>query len=235
VNTRRQAILGSLLLLVGAAVLLVPLGFAAHNEWRYHREMAAAEEALSPLVLSPIGPPGPGSVAEPPLVPPLTAGPIDLVEPVLPEKLEPIRIDRSKGVPVYELEIPKLDLRYKVGEGTANSVLARGPGHYERTVLPGEGGNAALAAHRTIRGKPAFFYAIDQLEPGDLLRINYADTTLTFHVERLFFTSAYDLSVLDPTPYPSLTLTTCDPPGTDERRLIVQARLAEITESTGAH
>ncbi len=229
-NTRRghrprRVTIGNLLVIVGALVLLTPLAFFGYNEYMYRQEMAAAAEELSPVVLTPVG-----EVVEPPEQISLSEGAADQFEPNLPGELQLLQIDRSKGIPVYELEIPKLDLRYKVGEGTENPVLARGPGHYSNTVLPGEEGNAALAGHRTIRGRPAFFYAVDGLEAGDLIYVNYADTRLTYQVERVFLTTAYDLSVLDATPYSALTLTTCDPPGTDERRLIVQAKLVKMTD-----
>lgn len=82
-----------------------------------------------------------------------------------------------------------------------------------------------------MRGRPAFFYAINQLEPGDTILVGYRDKTLTFAVERVFLTTPFDLTVLNPTPYPTLTLTTCDPPGSDEMRLIVRAQLIKVADT----
>ncbi|MDB4894021.1 MAG: hypothetical protein JWN15_283, partial [Firmicutes bacterium] len=131
----------------------------------------------------------------------------------------------SRPAGSYRIEIPAAAIRYMVQEGIDDEPLGRGPGHYPSTPLPGDTGNAGIAGHRTVKGMPSFFYKLDSLKPGDTIVVTYPDRTLTFAVERVFLTSPYDLSVLNPTPSPSLTLTTCDPPGLADRRLIVQARL----------
>lgn len=127
----------------------------------------------------------------------------------------------------YRIRIPGIGVDAAVQGGIEDAQLARGPGHYVQTPRPGEAGNAAIAGHRTVRGRPSFFHDIDKLKAGDTILVQYPGQTYTFTVERVFITDPYDLSVLDPTPYPSLTLTTCDPPGTDENRLIVRARLTD--------
>ncbi|MFZ5813778.1 MAG: sortase [Bacillota bacterium] len=239
----RRVTIGNLLLIVGALVLLTPLLFTAYEEILYRIEMGQVPET-SPVLLTATG----EAATEP--VPPAPAPPESSAEPSAPppekpaestapapaagspsDPVTPMQFDRSKGIPVYQIEIPRIGVKYLVGEGIDNPVLAKGPGHYPQTVLPGENGNAALAGHRTIRGRPAFFYAINELQPGDEIRIGYRDKTLTYVVERNFLTTPYDLSVLRPLGYPALTLTTCDPPGSDERRLIIQSRLVKITDN----
>jgi sortase A len=127
----------------------------------------------------------------------------------------------------YRITIPDAGVRYMVMPDIENEDLARGPSHYPQTALPGQAGNAAIAGHRTHRGEPSYFYHLDRLKPGSRITIDYPDRSYVYMVERVFITNAYDLSVLDPTPYPALTLTTCDPPGTEDNRLIVRARLIE--------
>lgn len=129
--------------------------------------------------------------------------------------------------PALTIEIPSLDYHWVIQPDIGNEELDRGPGHYPQTPLPGDPGNAAISGHRTIGGRPAYFYRLDELAPGDLIHIHREGKTYTFAVERSFLTVPTDLSVLDPTPHPALTLTTCDPPGSDVMRLIVQARLVE--------
>lgn len=211
----RRVTMGNLLLMMGALVTLTPLAFTAYAEIMWRLEVKYYAEAPTPVLLSPVG----DAATQPAAAPPKAGEP------------EPLKLNRSQGAPSYQLEIPRIGIKYLVGEGVDNPVLAKGPGHYAQTVLPGEMGNAALAGHRTVRGRPAFFYAINELEPGDPIRVGYRDKTLTFTVERVFLTTPFDLSVLNPTPYPSLTLTTCDPPGSDEMRLIVRARLVEMTDN----
>lgn len=240
-NTKRsrRVTIGNLLLVAGLLVILVPLGVTAYDTVAWWLQVRHAAEAPSPVLLTPVG----EAVSALPVVTPpepATPEPADAAagrtEPDTPAPAERadlplLQVDRSQGIPVYQVEIPRIGVKYLVGEGIDNPVLAKGPGHYPQTVLPGELGNAAIAGHRTIRGRPAFFYAINELEEGDEIKIGYGDRLLTFAVERSFLTSPYDLSVLDPTPYPSLTLTTCDPPGSDEKRLIVHARLVSVTNT----
>lgn len=140
-----------------------------------------------------------------------------------------IQVERGAGSSTYQIEIPAVGIRQMVVEGIENEPLARGPGHYPDTPLPGEMGNAAMAGHRTFRGRPAFFFNLHRLKPGDPIRITYPDRTLLFAVERVFVTDPYDLTVIGPTPYPALTLTTCDPPGTADNRLIVRAKLTAVS------
>jgi sortase A len=222
----KRSTLGNILLVVGALVIVAPLGVAAYDEIMWRWEMRQYAEAPSPVLLTPVG----EAATTPPPAPGETENPSQFEPPPRSEDLPLLRFDRARGLPTYQIEIPKLGITYLVGEGIDNQVLAKGPGHYPQTVLPGEVGNAALAAHRTVRGRPAFFYSIDELQPGDEIRIGYRDKTLIFQVERSFLTTPFDLGVLAPTAYPSLTLTTCDPPGGDEQRLIVQARLTQVKE-----
>lgn len=238
--------LGNLLLLIGALLVLLPAARWLRDEIDHRRQMA---EALPPSPVMLARPGEPGADGSEPSGPP-GAGPADGSGDDAGEGAgegagggsgggardgagaEPFSDPATGGTtrdwppaPLYHIAIPRLGVSYAVNEGVDNPVLDLGPGHYPQTVLPGEVGNAAMAGHRTRFGRPSFFYDLDALEPGDLLHIEYPDRSLTFVVERVFITDPYDLSVIAPTDYPSLTLTTCDPPGTDEMRLIVQARL----------
>jgi len=127
----------------------------------------------------------------------------------------------------YRLAIARLELDLTVYEGVDGPPLLQGPGHYSQTPSPGEMGNAAIAGHRTVKGKASFFYGLNKLEPGDPIEVVYPDRVLVYKVERVFLTEPTDLSVIAPSDAGLLTLTTCDPPGLDDRRLIVQARFAE--------
>jgi LPXTG-site transpeptidase (sortase) family protein len=224
----RRVTVGTIMIVAGAVVTLTPLGISAYGEISWRWEMKQYAAAPNPLLLTPVGqtPPAPEAetVAPPPEAPEESEGP------PTGGRLQVLSFDRRKELPTYQIEIPKLGMKYMVGEGIDNPVLAKGPGHYPQTALPGELGNAALAGHRTVRGRPAFFYRLNELQLGDEIRIGYQDRTLSFAVEKVYLTTPYDLAVLSPTATPSLTLTTCDPPGSDEQRLIVTARLIGVTE-----
>ena len=65
------------------------------------------------------------------------------------------------------LYIPRLgkDYAYTIIEGTTEDDLARGPGHYEGSAIPGQIGNFAVAGHRVTHGQP--FLNADQIKVGD--------------------------------------------------------------------
>ncbi|MBP2018845.1 sortase A [Symbiobacterium terraclitae] len=218
---RLAARLGALLLLAGAVLVAVPAIRWAREELADRRQMAQVPTP-SPVMLQSPGDLGRTGGSDGPGLDAGTGGPGSGEGSSVPDGGGS---GEGGAAALYQISIPRLKVSYPVGEGVDNDVLDRGPGHYPQTVLPGEVGNAALAGHRTIRGRPAFFYRLNELEPGDLVHVHYTDRSLTFVVERVFLTDPYDLSVIAATDYPALTLTTCDPPGSDEMRLIVQARL----------
>jgi sortase A len=152
-----------------------------------------------------------------PNTPPLAAD-----ETVATAPTEPAPTVQGAG---FRIQIPLLGLDWAVMGDIGNDELAAGPGQYPGTAGPGSSGNLAIAGHRTHGGQPSYFFALGRLASGDRIIIKGAAGAWVYQVERLFLTSAYDRSVLDPTPEPVLTLTTCDPPGTEDKRLIVRARL----------
>lgn len=69
------------------------------------------------------------------------------------------------GVPVAILEIPRLQLREVIVEGTSSETLMSGPGHRRDTPLPGQVGTSVIAGRRATYGGP--FRSVDQLRAGD--------------------------------------------------------------------
>ena len=55
---------------------------------------------------------------------------------------------------------------------TLGADLSRGPGHYERTTVPGLGKTVGIAGHRTTFGAP--FRKIDKIEVGDEMHAGHA-------------------------------------------------------------
>ena len=71
------------------------------------------------------------------------------------------------GKGIANLYIPRLgrDYAYTIVQGTSQDDLEKGPGHYPKTVLPGQTGNFAIAGHRVGKGEP--FLNLDHLRAGD--------------------------------------------------------------------
>jgi sortase A len=125
------------------------------------------------------------------------------------------------GDSLTRVRIPALDVDVVVVEGITPSALRAGAGHYPQTPLPCEAGNMAIAGHRTTYGKP--FGNIDRLKTGDLIEVTTPIGGCVYQVSRPpFVVPPTDISVLDPTPERSITLTTCHPRGSAAERLIVR-------------
>ncbi|HXY28128.1 MAG TPA: class E sortase, partial [Acidimicrobiales bacterium] len=124
---------------------------------------------------------------------------------------------------IGEIRIPAIGLDQVVVEGTATADLRKGPGHYLGTPLPGQGGNAAIAGHRTTYGHP--FYSLDALQVGDPIVLTTLQGVFVYDVTGSRVVSPSDTAVLDHASADLLTLTTCNPRYSAATRLVVQAAL----------
>lgn len=130
------------------------------------------------------------------------------------------------GDALTRLKIPSIGVDVVVVEGTTTSALRAGAGHYPQTPLPCAVGNVGIAGHRTTYGKP--FHDLQKLHPGDAIVLETPVGRCTYHLNKPpFQVRPAEVEVLDPdSANPStLTLTTCDPPGSAARRLIAQATI----------
>jgi sortase A len=137
-----------------------------------------------------------------------------------PERV--LRREPLEGDAIARIEIPEIDVSEYVVEGTDTTDLRKGPGHYPDTPLPGERGTAAIAGHRTTYGAP--FRDIDDLERGDVIRVDMPDGRFVYRVERIRIVDDQDLSVLRPVGYRRLMLSACHPLYSAAERVIVFAR-----------
>ena len=110
-------------------------------------------------------------------------------------------------------------------DGTDELMLNRAVGHIENTALPGTVGNSGIAGHRD-----GFFRGLKDIGAGDLLEIETFTSVDIYRVERTWIVDPEDVSVLEPTASPSVTLVTCYPfyfVGSAPQRFIVRAVLTE--------
>ncbi len=131
--------------------------------------------------------------------------------------------DPPEGTVMAQVQIPKINLDQYVVSGTNEGDLAKGPGHYFGTAMPGQAGNVAIAGHRTTHGAP--FNRLAELAIGDPI---YLTTTsgqrLTYIVSAVpVAVSPTDVTVLNNFGDNRLTLTTCNPEFSARQRLIVVA------------
>lgn len=201
--------LSVLILLAGLGLLSTPFVSEAYTRYEQQKLLAELDD---PVMLIPDE--ALVALAAPPPADTAPGRPSVSLEPELPPLLPPFRI-----------EIPKLGLEAVVVDGVEEDDLRKGPGLYPHGVKPGEDGNVAIAAHRTTYG--AWFRHVDQLVEGDQIVLSKGYRRIVYEVERVFPVASNDWSVIAPTDYNALTLTTCHPPGSAIQRLIVRARQVE--------
>ena len=116
------------------------------------------------------------------------------------------------------LKIPELDLSVKIYDGTTNSVLAKGVGHFKDTSI--WNGNVCLAAHN--RGTNDYFGEIHELDYGDTIKLTTKKGTRTYKVYSIKKISVNDTSRLQGTADNIITLITCVKNQADDYRWCVQ-------------
>ena len=143
---------------------------------------------------------------------------------------------RTHSIPVghslTRIRIPKIGLDVVVVEGTTQSALRAGAGHYVDTPLPCGDGNVAIAGHRVTFGHP--FNRLAEVAVGDEIFLDTPVGSCTYRVTTApFAVDPGDVAVVGPTPDPELTLTTCHPEHSASQRLVLHAvRVASHQESS---
>ncbi|WP_167003627.1 class E sortase [Mumia sp. ZJ430] len=152
----------------------------------------------------------------------------------------PVRPSTGAGVAV--MQIPRLgdDWSWVVVEGVSDEQLARGPGRFPDTALPGQVGNFGVAGHRATHGEP--FAHIDRVRKGDKIFVEAVGSTYTYVVDRTEIVAPTAVGVLYPVPdkpnatprKARITIVTCNPRWGSSERLIVHGRLIETRSGTEA-
>jgi LPXTG-site transpeptidase (sortase) family protein len=128
----------------------------------------------------------------------------------------------ESGELIGRIAVDRLGVSAIVLEGVGMRELRRGAGHIPATPLPQqEEGNVGIAAHRD-----SFFRALKDIRENDTIEMTTLDGTFHYKVEWTKIVKPEDVSVLEPTDEPALTLVTCYPfyyVGSAPKRFIVRA------------
>jgi sortase A len=139
------------------------------------------------------------------------------------------------------LTVAKIGIDAIVVEGASRKELSEGPGHMKQTAEPGEIGNAVITGHRDT-----FFRHIHELTKGDHVQVQRNGRNFIYEVTSKRIVMPEDISVINPTSDPELTLITCYPTyyiGPAPKRLVVFSKLVasdgqpvkQTAQSTPAH
>jgi sortase A len=210
-------VVGILLLGVWGAARLHSILGERRDRARFEAQRAAARAAPAPPPTEAPAPPAPTSPALR-----LPEGEVDVSlwsEVRVKEWKESLATDHR--APLALLRVPRLKIDVPVLDGTDDLTLNRGAGWIEGTARPGESGNVGLSAHRD-----GFFRALKDVAVGDEILLETPGATSRYAVEWTKVVDPEDVSVLDETASPALTLVTCYPfyfIGSAPHRFIVRA------------
>ena len=134
------------------------------------------------------------------------------------------RLERQlkAGDAVGTIVIPRIGASYTIVQGTDALSLAKGPGHYPGTALPGLGRTVAIAGHRTTYLAP--FRHIDGLRPGDRIVLRMPYGRFSYAVSRTRVVLPTALWVTRDLGYDQLVLSACNPLYSAAQRIVVFAR-----------
>lgn len=136
---------------------------------------------------------------------------------------------KGPGSALAYMTVPRFgeDWLWTVVEGTAEEDLAKGPGHYEDTALPGAVGNFAVAGHRAGHGDPLIDF--EELRVGDTVTFKQSGAWWTYTIYRgpELFDPGVTWMLQQPAHKRRLTITTCWPKYGNSKRLFIRATLTD--------
>lgn len=112
-----------------------------------------------------------------------------------------------------------------------NKKLKNGVAHLKGSSFPGQGGNIFIFGHSSSNiGEGLYskiFARLGKLEKGDKIIIFYKNKEYIYSVFEKKIVEKTDISVIESTKEEQLTLMTCWPVGTAEKRLIIKSFLVK--------
>lgn len=139
--------------------------------------------------------------------------------------------DFAKGEEVGILEVPKLNEKLPIIQGTDEEELRKGVGHYDGTAYPTQKDQIVLSGHRDT-----VFRRFDQLAIGDLFIVRMPYGNYIYEIVDTKIVDADDRTIIVPTsPKEVLTVTTCYPftyVGNAPDRYIITAKPVDGTNKS---
>ena len=146
----------------------------------------------------------------------------------VPEHLRPI-VQAMAEIPIptqspqhaVRIQINAIDVDAPIVQGDGWEQLKKGVGQHIGSPNPGDGGNLILSAHNDIYGE--LFRDLDQLEPGDVIKVFTNQITYEYVVVQTQIVEPTFVEVLNQTSQPIVTLISCYPYRVSNQRIIVTA------------
>ena len=119
--------------------------------------------------------------------------------------------------------IPAINVDWPIVPGDSWEELKQGIGHRIGSANPGERGNLVLSGHDDVYGEP--FRDLEKLDAGKEVLAYAGANVYRYVIKAKRVVAPNDLSVLEPSRNPIITLITCTPYRVDTMRLILIGEL----------
>lgn len=161
---------------------------------------------------------------------------LDFANPGFQELYQLEHVPVGKGLTRLVINNDRVQVNVVVVQGTTLAALQAGAGHYVTTPYPCDQGNVGIAGHRTTYGRP--FNKIDEMKAGDTVDLITPFAKCTYQVVAPFDGHSNPF-VVQPTDFSVvgqdgalgaghwLTLTSCNPLGSDAQRIVLRLRLVK--------
>ncbi len=168
------------------------------------------------------------------VVPELNEG--ALPEPEVEEELDSEGDFSEEPISQFQLEIATDDLKIEapIIEGADKENLSQGVGHHKTTARPGFSGNVVIYGHRWYPGDNPYytiFNDLDRLKAGDRVTVLYNGQKFSYEIFDSKVVLEEQTEILKQTEEPILTLYTCTPRYTSEKRLVYLGKLVAWSEA----
>ena len=141
----------------------------------------------------------------------------------LVQSLPPIVIPTPSPQHAIRMVLPPINIDAPVVQGDSWDQLKKGIAQHLGTADPGQAGNMVVSAHNDIYGE--LFRDLDRLRPGDEVYVYTQAQKFTYRITGTRLVAPTEVSVMNPTVSPTLTLISCYPYLIDTQRIIVFAEL----------
>ena len=129
----------------------------------------------------------------------------------------------KEGEEIAIIEIPSIDLRSVITQGTSEENLKYNIGHFKHTRMPGEPGNFCIAGHNSNIYNEVL-NNVHRLKKGDLIKIITAEDEYSYYVKNMSAVNPDNVEVLnDVGDRKLMTIVTCTDKG--DKRLIVTSEM----------
>jgi len=139
----------------------------------------------------------------------------------VPDNIEVANLEQKNTT----LSIPTISVNGKVVDGQSQYSMFRGFWHHPLSSEPGQRGSTVIFGHRFDKLPPSSltFFNLDKVDAGDKVFVSQNGRKFEYTVVKVYETEKNDARIFSNITDYQLTLVTCTPLWTSEKRLVVIA------------